>query len=78
MKPVISDAALDIYEDAWREALAELGPERPREVRKAALSAFLAARVPPLTEMYEGGSPYDRGFNACREQVLKPPAASTR
>jgi hypothetical protein len=73
-KPVITDAELDIYENAWREALAALGPERPREVRKAALSAFLLARVPPpwapcSTDDHAQG--YAAGFNDCREQVLR-------
>ena len=73
-KPVISDAELDIYENAWREALAELGPKTPREVRKLALSAFLLAREPPVQEGIHwdvGAMANATGFNVCREQVLR-------
>lgn len=39
-------------------------------VTRQALAAFLKARMPQYTDGYEGGSPYDRGFNACRAAVL--------
>jgi hypothetical protein len=71
-KPVISD---DEVTFAMRFVMMRTTHPGQRECMKAALSAFLLARVPPYESLEYKWSDADmanaQGFNACREQVLQ-------
>ena len=72
--PVITDAEVDAFHCAFTNELAAHGPHHPHSAcTRAALSAFLKARVPepisaPHYDPVHGSS---GGWNACRDAVLR-------
>jgi hypothetical protein len=71
VKPVISDAEVRKFRDDCLDAAfnsARLTPEQCDKGVREALSAFLLARMPEEAGEYDIDG---RGFNACREQVLR-------